>query len=199
MQHLCLKKWGAMAQTKKQELHIQKFGENLSTFAVNRDDLKELLHALPTYPEINLTTVEYELQILKIIIVGWSISFYMKESDPNKKHLSKVYWTCIREVSNNISELTGVTTGQQINYFEILNNRLDKYVSVLQKSPNQTLGASSDTSAIIGATFAEICDLDNNAAIVLVGIKMFTFTLGAIKEYLDAVEIKQNKEKYNEN
>ena len=36
-----------MGQAKKQALYVQKFGENLSTFAINRDDLKELAGELP--------------------------------------------------------------------------------------------------------------------------------------------------------
>ncbi len=184
-----------MGQAKKQALYVQKFGENLSTFAINRDDLKELLNSIPNDNNLDLTIVEYELQILKIIGVGWAISFYMPQSDKNKKQLSEIYWTNIREISNNISTLTGTTTGQQINYFDILKERLDKYVTVLQKAPEEASG----TSSIIGAVFAELCNCENDAAAVITGTKMFTYTIGAVKEYLDAVEIKDNKEINNEN
>ena len=184
-----------MGQASKQELFIEKFGENLSTFAINRDDLKELIAAIPKDSELNLSTIEYELQILKIISVGWALAFYMPESDKNKKPLGEIYWSYISEISNNISNLTDLTSGKQIDYFNILKERLDQYVGVLQQSSGKTTG----TSSIIGSMFSELCHAKNNAIAILTGTKMFTFTIGAVKEYLDAVEIKENMEKNNEN
>ncbi|MCP3899481.1 MAG: hypothetical protein GY707_07200 [Desulfobacteraceae bacterium] len=184
-----------MGQIKKQELTVEKFGENLSIFAINRDDLKELICLIPKNCELNLTTVEYELQILKIISIGWAISFYMPQSDVNKKALTQIYWSHVREISKNISNLTGVTTGNQIDYFEILKTRLDRYVGELQKNPD----SNSGTASIVGSVFAEICKSENDAIAILTGTKMFTITIGAIKEYLNAVEIKENREKNNEN
>lgn len=184
-----------MGQASKQELHIEKFGENLSTFAVNRDDIKELLAAIPKDSNLNLSIIEYELQILKIISIGWALAFYMPESDKNKKPLCEIYWSYIREISQNISSLAGLTTGKQINYFDILKERLDKYVGTLQTNSDK----ASDTSSIIGLKFSELCNAEDDALVILTGTKIFTFTIGAVKEYLDAVEIKQSKEKNNEN
>ncbi len=178
-----------MGQAQKQELYVEKFGENLSTFAINRDDVKELLSIVPVDLKINLTTIEYELQLLKIISVGWAISLYMEDLDKNKKILAEIFWSHIREMSKNISNLTGVTTGQQIDYFEILKTRLTTYVEVLQKESNKT----TDTQAVMGSTFAQVSKLNNNAQVILIGTKMFTFTLGAVKEYLNSVNIKENK------
>ena len=86
----------------------------------------------------------------------------MSQSDI-KKTLSHIYWTNIREISKNISNLTSATSGKQIDYFEIIKTRLDKYVAVLQKSPNNKSGASS----IIGSVFAEVCNLRNDAITIL--------------------------------
>lgn len=182
-----------MGQVKKQELNIEKFGENLSVFAINRDDLKELIGLIPKNCDINLTTIEYELQLLKIISVGWAISFYMPQTDSNKKILSQIYWTHIREISKNISNLTSVTSGKQIDYFEILKMRLDKYVSVLQNNSD----IKTDISSVIGSVFAQMCNVENDAIAILTGTKMFTLTIGAVKEYINAVKIK--KERNNEN
>lgn len=184
-----------MGQAHKQSLYVEKFGENLATFALNRDDLKGLIRTIPKSHCLNLNTIEYELQILKIISVGWAISFYMAQTDKNKKILSQFYWTHIREVSKNISKLTETTTGQKIDYFNILKDRLDTYVSVLQNVSEK----KSNTSAIIGEFFSELCDAKNDPIAVLNGTKMFTLTIGAVKEYLDAVEIKKNQENPNEN
>ncbi len=184
-----------MGQVKRQELYVEKFAANLSVFAINRDDLKELISLIPQNSDLNLTTIEYELQLLKIISVGWAISFYMPHADKNKKMLSQIYWSHIREISKNISNLTSVTSSKPIDYFEILKERLDKYVSVLQGNSN----INTDVSSIIGSVFAEMCNIENDAIAILTGTKMFTLTLGAIKEYLDAVKIKVKKEEDNEN
>jgi hypothetical protein len=55
---------------------IEKAGEALFNFAVDREDVKALVANLPEETDIQGVTVEYELQILKIISVGWSISYY---------------------------------------------------------------------------------------------------------------------------
>lgn len=74
-----------MGQTKIEPLSVEKFGENLAAFAINRDDLKMLLTTVPDSEKSRLTTIEYELQILKILSVGWGIAFYMKEGEKNSQ------------------------------------------------------------------------------------------------------------------
>jgi hypothetical protein len=184
-----------MGQANKQALYIEKFGENLATFAINRDDLKDMINGIPKGYALNLNAIEYELQILKIISVGWAISFYMAHSDINKKPLSELYWIHIREISKNISNLTEASTGKTVNYFEILKERLDSYVEILQEASNKT----SETSTIIGATFSEFCKAGNDPVAVLTGTKMFTYTIGSVKEYLNSVEIKKKEDSQNEN
>ena len=163
---------------------INKFAENLATFAINRDDLKTLLSAMPENESVNRNNVEYELQILKILSVGWGISFYMNE-EPLKKNLNQLFWNNIQEIARNISEVTATTTGQQVDYFAILKKRMDDYVVIMKQ--NTTEG--TDPSWIMGPAFADACQCHNDAAVVLTGTKMFTMTLGGIKEYLNAVAI----------
>ncbi|SLM30044.1 conserved hypothetical protein [Desulfamplus magnetovallimortis] len=174
-----------MGQKKIEPLSIQKLGENLALFAINRDDLKQLMATIPEGDEtINLTTLEYELQILKILSVGWGLAFYMPESE-KKQQASQIFWENIRDISKNISTLTANTTGKQIDYFNILKNRLDDYLKIMQENSQGV----TDPSQIIGPSFAEACHCPDNAIAILVGTKMMTLTLGAVKEYLDAVEI----------
>jgi len=52
--------------------------------------------------DIKPTTVEYELPILKIISVGWSLSFYLASS-PQKDQLMDLYWTAINDFSKDLS------------------------------------------------------------------------------------------------
>jgi hypothetical protein len=174
-----------MGQENQAPLTIEKLAQNLTTFAVDRTDLKNLLAAIPENHNLNITTIEYELQILKILSAGWAISFYVPAENKNKGTLTQIFWDCIREISKNISELTQTTTSQNIDYFEILKERLNTYLEIMQKNPD----ASQNPANVMGPAFASICKSEDDAIAVLTGTKMFTLTLGAVKEYLDAITI----------
>jgi len=181
-----------MGQTKIEPLSVEKLGENLAVFAINRDDLKVILKTVPEEEKIHLTTIEYELQILKILSVGWGIAFYMADGK-NKHELTLVFWQHIQEIAKNISTLTETSTGHQIDYFNILRSRLDDYLKAMQEHSEQEYFIKvSDPSYFMGPAFADICHCSDNAAVILVGTKMLTLTLGAVKEYLNAVEIIEN-------
>lgn len=167
------------------KISIDQLAQNLATFALDRTDLKELLSVLPKENELDLNTMEYELGILKILSAGWGIAFYMAVSDKNKSPLNQCYWETIREISQNISTLTQTTTGTQIDYFAILKERLDIYVKAMQNNPNQ----ATEPTAVMGPAFAKICNQDDDPMAILLGTKMFTLTLGAVKEYLASVDI----------
>ena len=174
-----------MTTPAQQHLSIQETAQNLAAFAIDRTDLKEMLAALPADVSLNPTTIEYELGILKILSTGWGISFFMPASDKNKTPLSESFWRMIKEISENISTLTQTTTGHQIDYFNILKERLDTYIQDLQANPDGT----SDPAAVMGPAFAKTCRCPDNAVVILTGSKMFSLTLGAVKEYLAAVTI----------
>ncbi len=168
-----------------EKISVEQLARNLASFAIDRKDLGELLAALPRENKLNMTTVEYELGILKILSVGWGIAFYMAATDKNKAPLTETYWEMIREISQNISTLTETTTGTQIDYFNILKERLESYVGQMQTNPNQ----ASEPTAVIGPIFAQICNSPDDPMAILTGTKMFTLTLGAVKEYLTAVNL----------
>ena len=67
-------------------ISVEELARNLASSAIDRGDLKEIIGALPSENALNLTTVEYELGILKILSVGWGIAFYMAATDKNKYH-----------------------------------------------------------------------------------------------------------------
>lgn len=176
-----------MASQKKEKLTIEELARNLAGFAIDRTDLKGLIQALPADNKLNLTTVEYELGILKILSVGWGLSFYMAVSDPNKPLVTESFWEMIREISSNISTLTETTTGTSIDYFDILKQRLDTYVEAMKS----TSDPSADPAALMGPEFARLSNSPDDAMAILTGTKMFTLTLGAVKEYLNAVDIEK--------
>ena len=178
-----------METTPNQSLTVQQLARNLAEFALDRTDLKELLAALPRETGLNLTAVEYELGILKILSVGWGISFFMEGSDPNKGPVTTFFWETVQEISRNISSLMETTTGTRVDYFGILKERLETYVEEMQKNTEKAL----DPAVVMGPVFARICGSPDNAMAILVGTKMFTLTLGAIKEYIHSIHIQDIK------
>jgi len=174
-----------MKAQNKEPLTVEGLARNLADFAMDRTDLKELLAAIPRKNDLNITAIEYELGILKILGVGWGISFFMAATDKDKEPLTQYFWKMIREISQNISSLTQATTGTEVDYFSILKKRLDTYVEEMQKNPAQ----ADNPALIMGPVFAGICGSPDNAMAILTGTKMFTLTLGAVKEYINAIHI----------
>ncbi len=130
---------------------IEKAGEDLLSFAIDRKDVKWLMAQLPEEAEIKRGTVEYELQILKIISVGWSISYYLENSS-HKNQLLELYWNAVYELSQSISSTAGLMIDNDIDYFQILKDRLDMYVDAMAKKPDAT-----EPAAVIGPEFARNC------------------------------------------
>lgn len=163
---------------------IERAGEDLFNFAIDREDLKEVMEYLPLEADIRRVTVEYELQILKIISVGWSLSYYL-ENSPQKSQLAETYWEAIREFSKSLSTTTELLLGHDIDYFQILKDRLDMYLDALSKHPE-----ASQPVAVIGPEFARTCGNVDDAFTVLCGARMFTATIGSVREYLEAARLK---------
>ncbi len=174
-----------MGTEKQLTLTVQELAKDLATFAIDRTDLKTLLSVIPENSSVNITTIEYELQILKILSVGWAISFYMPVSDRNKGPLAEYFWTNVKEVSEKISTMTETTSGTKIDYFEIIKERLNTYLKVMENAPESL----ENPASIMGPAFAVACNAAGEAIAVLTGTKMFTLTLGAVKEYLSRVTI----------
>lgn len=175
-----------MQDTPAGTLTVDQVAENLSAFAIDRADIKSLLGTIPGGHPIDLNRLEYELAILKILSVGWGLAFYMPATDINKAPLTQSYWEQIREIADNVSTLTETTTGTRVDYFGILKERLDTFVKQMQE--NQT--EKADPTGVMGPVFAAACGVPDDPAAILAGTKMFALTLGAVKEYLAAVKIK---------
>jgi len=173
-----------MGRAKKEPISIEELARNLATYAIDREEIKELIRSIPGKNDLNLATVEYELQIMRILSIGWAISFYMPEKS-GKKSLSLLFWEHIREISTSISNLMENTTGRSIDYFMILKERLDIYLSAMQKNPDN----ASQPTVIMGPAFASACCVPGNPMAILIGTKMFTLCLGSVKAYMDSVKI----------
>lgn len=163
---------------------IEKAGEDLLSFAIDREDVKWLMAQLPEEAEIKRGTVEYELQILKIVSVGWSISYYLENSS-HKNQLLELYWNAVYELSQSISSTAGLMIDNDIDYFQILKDRLDMYVDAMAKKPDAT-----EPAAVIGPEFARNCGDVDDIFTIMTGTKMFIATIGGVKEYLESIMLR---------
>ncbi len=167
-----------MEKPDKNKPDIEKTGEDLFNFAIDRNDVKYLTNSHPEESRAKRHTVEYELQILKIITVGWAISFFL-DNFVQKDRLSELYWKGIQEYSHSISTTTELFIGQDINYFQILKDRLNTYVQKMEKYPE-----APEPAVVIGPEFARACGTIDDVYAVMAGSRMFKTTIASVKEYL---------------
>ena len=138
----------------------------------------------PKEANIKRSRVEYELQILKIISVGWSISYYL-ENNPHKNPLLELFWMAIYEFSQHLSKTTELMIGKDIDYFQNLKERLDMYVDAMAQKPE-----APEPSTVIGPEFARTCGNEDDISTFMTGSKMFLSTTGQVKEYLETIKLR---------
>jgi len=172
-----------MDTTEKDISLFEQAGEDLFNFAVDRQDVKTLIAHLPHEVQCKPATIEYELQILKIVSVGWSVSFYL-ENNRYKDELAEVFWKAVHGFAGSLSETTGLMTGHDIDYFQILKDRLDIYVAALSEKPEAT-----EPAAVIGVEFARACGNADDVFTIMTGSRMFIAAVGSVKEYLETINL----------
>jgi len=174
-----------MTQSENNKKHLEQAGKALFDFAVERDDVKMLLDHLSGEAKCKPAAVEYELQILKIVSTGWALSFFL-EKNPYKAQLAEDFWKRVQAFSRDLSETTVLMTGHDIDYFQILKERLDMYVAALQDKPEM-----SEPAAVIGPEFAGLCGDSDDVFTVMTGSRMFILTVARVKEYLESLNLEQ--------
>ena len=152
-----------MTSSEEKKGGISEKSEDLFNLAIDRDDIKQMVQILPKDSGINPVAVEYELQLLKILTVGWGISFFLEEHH-EKTVLAESFWESVRTFAQSISTMTASTTGQEIDYFSTLKERVEIYVNALQ-----VYSDVDDPSAVIGPTFAKVCGDEENPMIIASG------------------------------
>jgi hypothetical protein len=162
---------------------LQQAGEDLFHFAIEREDTKWLMDRLPAEAAVERSAVEYELQILKIISVGWSIAFFLEEW-PAKQPLVETFWEAVREFARSLSTTTEMMTGRDIDYFQVLKDRLDGYLEALQRNPD-----ARNPEAVIGPAFARNCGNENDLFTVYTGGRMFSGVTGRVRRYLEEARL----------
>ena len=162
---------------------LEDIGRGLFDFALEREDIKWLVIRLPGRMEVVPATVEHELQILKIVSVGWGVAFHMR-THPWKTDLQEIYWQAIRDFSKNLSAAAELMAGCDVDYFQVLKERLDMYVAALE-----CRSGAAEPMQVIGPAFAAACGLDDDLRLSLTGAKIFSSTLAQVKTYLCALNL----------
>ena len=155
-------------------------GEQLFQFAIDRGDMKAILDALPPMPTEKRAALEYEIQLLRIVSVGWAVAFFLSE-DSLKEPIGRLFWEHVRAFAETLSSSASLTVGAEIDYFDMLKQRLDFYVGTLDGADHV-----SQPAMVIGPAFAEASGDKNDPCAILAGSKMFTHTIHAVREYLHA-------------
>ena len=169
----------------KKKTIIEQAGEDLFDFATDRDDVKWLLSQLSNQTQAKPAAVDYELQILKIVCVGWSISYFMSGTPKKKAHLLELYWQAVNAFARDLSQAAGLMIGQDIDYFEILKTRLDHYVKIMAGGTE-----TADPTAVIGPAFAQQCGAADDLFASITGAKMFSTTMNRVQRYLEAAKLR---------
>ncbi|MDO9264181.1 MAG: hypothetical protein Q7U02_09455 [Desulfosalsimonadaceae bacterium] len=163
---------------------VELAARDLFDFAVDREDIKAVLSALHPNAQTPRPTLEYELAILKIISVGWSLAYFLEHS-PHRTRLAENFWAAIREFSQTVSAATGLMTGQDIDYFQILKDRLNTYVTAMNEKPE-----AKEPAVVMGPEFARTCGHADDVFAVMTGARLFIATVGSVKAYLEEVKLR---------
>jgi hypothetical protein len=160
---------------------IHEIGESLANFSLDRESVQFALSRLPDEPSINKVAIEYEIQLLKILSVGWAISYFMEEH-LEKSALIKKFWDVLFEFSKNLSSVTSLTIGKEVDYFKALKERIDIYLKALAEAPH-----IKDPTSVIGPTFARLCENTDNVHVIMAGNRIFHLSLEGVKHFLESV------------
>jgi len=173
-----------MENNEPEKSPIQQAAEDLFNFAIDRTDIKEVMLGLHEQADIKRTTVEYELPLLKIITVGWSISYFISHV-PYKNELSEIFWNAIREFAQGLSETTELMTGADIDFFQVIKNRLNMYVDAMNVNTE-----AKEPAVVIGPEFAGACGNRDDVFTIMTGSRLFIATAGSVKSYLEEVKLR---------
>jgi hypothetical protein len=159
---------------------IEEIGEALANFSLDRQSVLYAMERLPEGPSLNRVAIEYEIQLLRILSVGWAISYFM-EDHVSKNPLIKKFWDVMFELSKNISSVTSLSIGKEVDYFRTLKERIDIYLKALAEAP-----LVKDPASVIGPTFARLCENADNVHVIMAGNRVFHLSLEGVKHCLES-------------
>jgi hypothetical protein len=174
-----------MIATADKKSLVEQAGEDLFHYAIDREEIKWLLAALPKENPVKPAKVDYELQLLKIVMVGWAISFFMGGTPRKKAALAELFWQQIHTFAQGLSQTTGLMMGQDIDYFSLVKERLDIYVAAMAEQDE-----AADPAGVIGSVFADQCGCAADPFTSLTGAKMFHGAINRVRQYLEALKLR---------
>jgi hypothetical protein len=169
-----------MAESKDGKTGIEVVCKSLFDFAIDRRDVVDIMARLPEIPGVRRATVEHELQILKIISVGWGISFYLP-AGPLKEEVAVCFWQAVRDFSKSLSSTAELLINQDVDFFAAVRGRFDKYLEEMKRHVN-----APEPAVVIGPEFARCCGSEDDAHTVMAGSRMFVGTVNEVKRYFEA-------------
>jgi hypothetical protein len=99
-----------------------------------------------------------------------------------KEPLIKKFWDVLFEFSKNLSSVTSLTIGKEVDYFKTLKERIDTYLQALADVPH-----AKDPAAVIGPAFARICGSTDNVHVIMAGNRIFHLSLEGVKQFLESI------------
>lgn len=170
-----------MLPISKQPRSVDEAGEILFHYAIDREDVKTVMAMVPESDGVRRVTVEYEIPLLKIVGIGWAVSYFM-EGRPERQALMAAYWQRIETFSQNLSEVTAMAAGSDIDYFKLIRERMDAYLGALQRQPE-----ARDPVAVIGPAFARQCGATENIHVIMAGNHTFGGVMAGVRSFLESV------------
>ncbi len=165
-----------MGENDKTELKMA--CDDLFNYAIDREDVMWLANRYSEKSDVETSNLEYELQILKIVGVGWNL-FYFLEKSSYRNLLSESYWDEIRNFARELSEGAGKLAEKNINYFGVLKERLDMYLAALTENSSE-----GDATKTIAPAFAKQCGDKDDVFAFMAGAKMFRTVADRVRRYL---------------
>ncbi len=167
-------------ETIKQE--VEKISQELFNYAIDREDVAWLVNNHSEHSRVDPSSLEYELQLLKIVGTGWNVMYAMGNS-PYKEAVSGFFWSAVHKFSAKISEDAGNLAGKKIDYFQILKDRLEMYIQALKNNIGE-----KDPAKPFGEAFAAQCANRADLYAFMAGAKMFSSISMRVKEYLEGLD-----------
>ena len=161
---------------------VEKISQDLFNYAIDREDVAWLVHSHSEHSRVDPSTLEYELQILKIVGTGWNVMYAM-ENSPYKDAVSGLFWSAVHKFSANISEDAGNLAGKKIDYFKILKDRLEMYIQALKDNSSE-----KEPAKPVGEAFAAQCGKHGDLYALMAGAKMFSSISLGVKQYFEGFE-----------
>jgi hypothetical protein len=157
----------------------KELSHHLLNIAVNQRETKADISGVRSEEAVNWVAVEYEMQMMRIVAVGWAISYYSSEA-PAPENLAETFWEGVRAYCAAVSSMTEPVLGSGADYFGTVRQRLDHYVQVMAHFPD-----IADPAQVIGPTFAKLCGCGEDAAVIGLGRRVFSRCLARVQRCLN--------------